>query len=291
MNDKIKAVEWYKIAAKYPTYFYGQLAIHKHRTLDSVGAESDIILPGDPEITEGDIRFITKLMPVKIAYLMALMGQKSDAVKVIDYAINNSEREGHIAVIMKLVNEVGDRELDVKVSKIAARKNVVFIKDKFQVLKEVGKDPYAPLVHAIIKQESGFAVMALSSVGAVGFMQLMPDTAKLVAKQIGVPYSKEKLSNDTKYNVILGSYYIKSLIDKFDGSEILAIASYNAGPGAVQRWINEFYDPRKEKDIDKVVDWIELITYAETRNYVQRIMENLIVYKYIMSRSNYDELK
>ena len=291
MDDKVKAIEWYKIAAKYPTYFYGQLAIHKHRMLDSIGAQSDIILPSDPEVTEGDIRFIAKLMSIKIAYLMAIMGQKADAVKIIEYAVNNSDREGQIAVIMKLVNEIGDRELDVKVSKIAARKNVVFIKDKFQILKEVGKDPYAPLVHAIIKQESGFAITALSSVGALGFMQLMPDTAKIVARQVGVPYSKKKLSQDTKYNVILGSYYIKSLIDKFDGSEILAIASYNAGPGATQRWVDEFYDPRKEKDIDKVVDWIELITYAETRNYVQRIMENLIVYKYIMSRSNYDELK
>jgi soluble lytic murein transglycosylase len=89
----------------------------------------------------------------------------------------------------------------------------------------------------------------------------------------------------------LGSHYIKKLIDRFDGSEMLAIASYNAGPNATQRWINEFYDPRKEKDLDKVVDWIELITYSETRNYVQRIMENLIVYKYLMSRSNYDSLK
>jgi soluble lytic murein transglycosylase len=91
--------------------------------------------------------------------------------------------------------------------------------------------------------------------------------------------------------VRLGSHYIKQLITRFDGSEMLAIASYNAGPNATQRWINEFYDPRKEKDIDKVVDWIELITYSETRNYVQRIMENLIVYKYLMSRTNYDSVQ
>jgi soluble lytic murein transglycosylase len=96
---------------------------------------------------------------------------------------------------------------------------------------------------------------------------------------------------DIKYNVQLGSHYIKKLIDRFEGSEMLAIASYNAGPNATQRWINEFYDPRQEKDIDRVVDWIELITYSETRNYVQRIMENLIVYKYLMSRSNYDVVR
>jgi len=122
-------------------------------------------------------------------------------------------------------------------------------------------------------------------------MQLMPETAKLVAKDLGVKYDRKKLATDIKYNVILGSHYIKGLIDDFDGSEMLAIASYNAGPNATKRWIREFYDPRKEKDIDRVVDWIELISYSETRNYVQRIMENLIVYKYLMSRTNYDSIK
>jgi len=122
-------------------------------------------------------------------------------------------------------------------------------------------------------------------------MQLMPNTAKLVAKDMGIPYDKHKLATDITYNVRLGSFYIQKLIERFDGSEMLAIASYNAGPNATKRWINEFYDPRKEDDINKVVDWIELITYSETRNYVQRIMENLIVYKYLMSRANYDDVK
>jgi soluble lytic murein transglycosylase len=152
-------------------------------------------------------------------------------------------------------------------------------------------DEYAPLVHAIIKQESGFAQMAVSRVGALGYMQLMPATAKLVSKEIGIPYNQKKLTRDIRYNIRLGSFYIKKLIDEFEGSEMLAIASYNAGPNATRRWINEFYDPRKEKDQDKIVDWIELITYSETRNYVQRIIENMIVYKYLMSRNNYDLLK
>jgi len=191
---------------------------------------------------------------------------------------------------MKIVNEIGDRQIDAKISKVASRKNVFFIKDKFQIIKEVSSDEYAPLVHAIIKQESGFVPSALSKVGAIGFMQLMPATAKLVAKEVGIEYDKKKLATDISYNIKLGSHYIKKLINRFDGSEMLAIASYNAGPNATQRWINEFYDPRQEKDLDKVVDWIELITYSETRNYVQRIMENLIVYKYLMSRKNYDDV-
>ncbi len=291
MGEKSKANDWYKIAIKYPTYFYGQLAIHKHRVLDSVGSQNDIILPKDPDILTSDIKSIAKEDSLKTAYILALIGDKSNSTKIFEYAVANAKTDGEIAVIMKVVNEIKNQELDVKISKAAAKRNVFFIKDKFQIIKEIENDHHAPLVHAIIKQESGFAPSALSSVGAIGFMQIMPDTAKLVSKKMGIEYSKHKLATDVNYNVILGSYYIKSLIDQFNGSELLAIASYNAGPGASQRWISSFYDPRDQKDIDKVVDWIELITYSETRNYVQRIMENLIVYKYLMSRVNYDEIK
>jgi soluble lytic murein transglycosylase len=291
MEDKEKAIEWYKISTRYPIFFYGQLGIHKHRALDPIGAQSDIILPKDPEITLRDLNAMSQSQTAQIAYLLTIMGDKSNAVKIFEWLVNKSTSEGQIAVIMKLINEIGDRQIDSKISRIASKKNVFFIKDKFQIVKEVINDEYAPLVHAIIKQESGFAPMAVSQVGAIGFMQLMPSTAKLVAKDIGIDYDKNKLATNITYNVRLGSHYIKKLIDRFEGSEMLAIASYNAGPNATQRWINEFYDPRKEQNIDKVVDWIELITYSETRNYVQRITENLIVYKYLMSRSNYDAVK
>ncbi len=291
MNKKDQAIEWYKTGSKYPIFFYGQLSLHKHRMLDSLGAQNDIILPKDPDITGRDMNKISESKAAQVAYLLAITGDKTNAGKIFEWLIINSSSEGQIAVIMKIINEIGDRQLDAKLSRIAAKKNVFFIKDKFQIVKEVTSDEYAPLVHAIIKQESGFAPMALSQVGAIGFMQLMPGTAKLVARDMGITYDKHKLATDIKYNVQLGSHYIKKLIDRFDGSEMLAIASYNAGPNATQRWINEFYDPRKEKDLDRVIDWIELITYSETRNYVQRIMENLMVYKYLMSRSNYDVVR
>ena len=124
------------------------------------------------------------------------------------------------------------------------------------------------------------------------FVHINYDGSKFIFQtpEMNIPFDKNKLATDISYNIKLGSFYIKKLIDRFEGSEILAIASYNAGPNATQRWINEFYDPRSQNDIDKVVDWIELITYSETRNYVQRIMENLIVYKYLMAKSNYDKI-
>ena len=85
---------------------------------------------------------------------------------------------------------------------------------------------------------------------------------------------------------MLGSYYINSLIKQFNGSQILAIASYNAGPAAVNRWIKDYGDPREMKDIKDIVNWMELIRYSETRNYVQRIIENSIVYEYVLDKFN-----
>jgi soluble lytic murein transglycosylase len=266
------------------------LAIHKHRTIDKEGAKNDIILPEDPQIYLSDMKNISQSKATQVAYLLALMGDKANSAKIFEWVVNNSKTDGQVAVIIKIINELGDRPLDAKIARVAAKKNVFFIKDKFQIVQEVLKDDHAPLIHAIIKQESAFLPSAVSQVGAIGFMQLMPETAKLVAKEMNIPFDKKKLATDISYNIKLGSFYIKKLIDRFEGSEILAIASYNAGTNATQRWINEFYVPRSQNDIDKVVDWIELITYSETRNYVQRIMENLIVYKYLMAKSNYDKI-
>jgi soluble lytic murein transglycosylase len=291
MQDNEAAIKFYKEGTNYPTFFYGQLAIHKHRNLDPLGAEKDIILPKNPEINERDMLKISESRAAQIGYILAMSGDKTNASKIFEWLINNSPTDGQIAVVMKIINEIGDKEIDAKISRVAARKNVFFIKEKFQIVKEVYQDEYAPLVHAIIKQESGFAQMAVSRVGALGYMQLMPATAKLVAKELGIKYDQAKLTRDIQYNIRLGSFYIKKLIDQFSGSEMLAIASYNAGPNATKRWIDEFYDPRLEKDHNKIIDWIELITYSETRNYVQRIIENMIVYKYLMSRNNYDQLQ
>ena len=291
MGDKDLALKWYKIAIKYPIFFYGQLAIHKHRLLDPFGSRNDTILPKEPEVTKFDMARLSKIQPLQIAFILHNMGHPDYATKIIEKLVAQSKSKTQIAAIMSFIKNFGDKALEVKISRAASKKDVFFIRDKFQMVDAIEDDEYAPLVHAIIKQESGFAPMAVSRVGAIGYMQLMPDTAKTVAKDLGVRYSKWKLARNIKYNVRLGSFYIKKLIDRFDGSELLAVAAYNAGPHNAKRWIEEFYDPRQTKDIDKVVDWIELITYSETRNYVQRITENLIVYKYLMSRKNYDSVK
>ena len=138
------------------------------------------------------------------------------------------------------------------------------------------------LAYAIARQESEFNIGAVSHAGARGLLQLMPGTAREVAKKEGLPYSAGRLTTDAAYNATLGAAYLGEQLGRFDGSYVLTFIGYNAGPGRAREWIKRYGDPRG-KDIDAVVDWIERIPYAETRSYVQRVMENYQVYKMRLS--------
>jgi len=142
--------------------------------------------------------------------------------------------------------------------------------------------PNQELILAVIRQESEFDSTANSSAGAKGMMQLMPYTAKLVSKQAKIGYSRSKLTTNPDYNINLGSYYLATLLEEFDGSYPFAIAGYNAGPKRVRFWKKINKNPQK-KQID-YVNWIELIKFNETRNYVQRVLENINVYRYMLSK-------
>ena len=142
--------------------------------------------------------------------------------------------------------------------------------------------PSQEIILAIARQESEFDAKANSRVGAKGMMQLMTYTAKLVAKQAKLPYSKSRLTLDAEYNIKLGSHYLAGLILEYDGSYPFAIAAYNAGPKRVKYWKKLNKNPQKNQ-ID-YVNWIELIKFKETRNYVQRVLENYNVYRYILEQ-------
>jgi soluble lytic murein transglycosylase len=135
---------------------------------------------------------------------------------------------------------------------------------------------------AIIRQESEFDARAHSYAGARGIMQIMTYTARIVAKRAKLPYSKKKLTSDPSYNIKLGSYYIAELLEQYEGSYPFSIAAYNAGPKRVAYWNKINGNPQKRK-ID-YVNWIELIKFRETRNYVQRVLENVNVYKYMLRK-------
>ena len=193
--------------------------------------------------------------------------QKDKTPKAYRFAAEHMEKKGnsHIAV---------------KISKKAVKKGLFLTKQSYPTitkhLKNINYTEWA-LIHALIRQESMFDVNAKSSAGARGLMQLMPRTARHLAKSSGVPYRKSWLMSNPKYNITLGSYYIAQLINRYDGSYPLALAAYNAGPSRVNEWLNLFGDPRKG-EVD-MIDWIEIIPIYETRNYVQRVMEGVYIYR------------
>lgn len=133
------------------------------------------------------------------------------------------------------------------------------------------------MIYAITRQESAFDGKAVSHAGARGLMQLMPATARETARSVGLPYDVARLTSDPGYNARLGASHLGDLVSRWNGSYILAIASYNAGPGNVRKWIAAYGDPRSP-NVD-AIDWVERIPFNETRNYVQRVMENLQVYR------------
>ncbi|MBP6986571.1 MAG: lytic transglycosylase domain-containing protein [Alphaproteobacteria bacterium] len=138
-----------------------------------------------------------------------------------------------------------------------------------------GVDPH--LIHAIIRQESGFNTAITSPAGAMGMMQLMPQTASYLAKKHGYAHENKKLHQDPQYNILLGTHYLKEMLDEFNGSYVLAIAAYNCGPNPVKKWIEKFGDPRTDQ-VD-TLDFIERIPYAETREYVKSVLANYYVYQ------------
>ena len=181
----------------------------------------------------------------------------------------------------ELANRLGRIDLGVWIARQAGRDRIIIITHGFPVPPfSLPSSPERALQLAIMRQESNFDSGAQSPAGALGLMQLMPPTARAMAKLTKQPYNISKLKSDPAYNVRLGSVYLNSLVAEFDGSYIMAAAGYNAGPSRAKQWARTFGDPRLP-NVD-AVDWVEAIPFSETRNYVQRVMENVMVYRAIL---------
>jgi soluble lytic murein transglycosylase len=153
------------------------------------------------------------------------------------------------------------------------------------ILPEGWPTPYRPpvttpepaFIHAITRQESNFDTEAVSGANARGLMQLLPSTATLVARRLGTQVSVAQLTQSPETNMRLGAAYLEQMLERYAGALPLAAAAYNAGPGRVDQWLGTYGDPRGG-DVD-MLDWMEQIPFTETRNYVQRVIENVMVYR------------
>ena len=180
----------------------------------------------------------------------------------------------------KLARDAGRTEIAVYIARRAAQDGVVLRDLGYPTLVVDGELPLNPaLLHALVRQESAFDTGAHSRAGARGLMQLMPATAKRVARDLAIKgHSISRLTNDPLHNLTLGSAYLDARLVQYEGSMVMALAAYNAGPHRVNKWLKENGDPRSS--LDDSIDWIESIPFSETRNYVQRILETLPIYRW-----------
>ncbi|SCA55076.1 conserved exported hypothetical protein [Candidatus Terasakiella magnetica] len=275
LNKAQEAKTWYEKAAQYPTAYYGQLASERLGKKSKVSVN----LKAQPNRQERITFEQSELVDV-VTFLQRL-GER-DEMRSFIYQLNTmSTTAGWRTLVAELAIKAGRPDLAVYVGKKALREGHGVIEAAYPVLDEklMRKTPEAALVHGIVRQESAFYEKAKSRAGARGLMQLMPRTAYRLAKQKNYRYSRKKLTSSPKMNVWLGSEYLDVLLKKFKGSYVLSLASYNAGPHRARQWIREFGDPRTD-DRDYVIDWVEQIPFSETRNYVQRVLENVQIYRY-----------
>ncbi len=273
--------KWYLEGSKYLTTYYGQLSHMKVKPNESYQLDSLM------ELDKSYIQEFYNKKLVATVYLLHELKKSKYTKHILRYLANEDIDKGSEILAAKLATDISRFDFAIQVSKIASYQKRFHNKYNYPIIStptKVGnrKIPESALILSIIRQESEFDISANSRVGAQGLMQLMPYTAKTVSKQAKLGYSKSKLTKSPEYNINLGSFYIAGLILEYDGSYPFAIAAYNAGPKRVKYWKKLNKNPQKNQ-ID-YVDWIELIKFKETRNYVQRVLENFNVYRYILSQ-------
>ena len=281
LGDKEQSLKWYKEASKYLTTYYGQLAFLK---LDPNGKFE---LKKDMEVDSKYRYIFFNKELVKIVYLLDELKKDKYTKFVLRHLANDNIKRGSEILAAELATSIERYDFAIQVSKIASYQKRFHNKYNYPIIstpKYINKRkiPESALILSIIRQESEFDLSANSHAGAKGLMQLMPYTAKLVSKQAKLPYSKSRLTKDPEYNINLGSHYIAGLILQYDGAYPFAVAAYNAGPNRVKYWKKINKNPQK-KQIN-YIDWVELIKFRETRNYVQRVLENYNVYRYILEK-------
>jgi len=271
-GQKEIAAQWYVTAAKHGSSFYGQMAAAH------LPADARPPLDEEPKPIKAEREAFENHDLVRLTRILSVMNVDHLVRRLIRHMAQEMERSVDFSLLAQLALDLGRPHDAVYVSRQAIKKGVILTETGYPMLRlEKGLGIGPDIVFGLIRQESGFERTVVSSAGARGFMQLMPATAKAVAARHNMQYRKEQLTGDYHYNVALGSAYLKGLIDRFDGSLILSLAGYNAGPYRARQWIKEFGDPRK--GVEEALDWIEMIPFTETRNYVQRVLENITVYR------------
>jgi soluble lytic murein transglycosylase len=271
-GQQAQSNSWLEQAAANPDQFYGQLA------LERLGRRVTPPSPAMATPSSAQRSAFAARPLVQAAKALGDLGRWSDQSLFVRAIAEQAETESDRILAAQFGRTIGRQDLGVWVAREARNKGQSFYDPAGfpEVTLPQAYQHHWALAHGITRQESSFDRAAVSHAGARGLMQLMPGTAREQAAKVGLPYDFGRLTSDPAYNVMLGSSYFGRLLDEWGGQAAMAVASYNAGAGNVRKWVRANGDPRGGTDI---VTWIEAIPYSETRNYVQRVLENAVVYE------------
>lgn len=259
-------------AAATPELFYGQLALERLGRIVPAPAGTPSLL-----VTDAQRKAFYDKPLVRAVRMLGQQGRYSDQSQFVRALSESLDNDADRLLATELATYIYRPDLSVWTARSARNNGSAFYyRAAFPTHSNgVPSGRVWSLVHGITRQESSFDKAIVSHAGARGMMQLMPGTAREQAGKSGLGYDYGRLTSDPDYNVMLGSAYFQRLLATWDGSYPLAVAAYNAGSGNVRKWVNAYGDPRGNIDI---VSWIEKIPFTETRGYVQRVLENTVVY-------------
>ncbi|WP_257539121.1 lytic transglycosylase domain-containing protein [Sphingobium sp. CFD-1] len=274
-GDTAAANSYFQQAAVFPDQFYGQLSLERlSRPIPAPAAYERPV-----EISAADRAAFNNRSVVRAVRALGAMGYWEDQSKFARAIANNADSDSDHYLAAELAKSIGRPDMGVMVGRRAVSSGLTGYGES--AFPRVPVPPSAQsnwtMVHAIARQESQFDRAAISHAGARGLMQLMPGTAREQAGKLGMGYNPGSLTTDTSYNIMLGSSYFERMMSYYGGSYPLAVAAYNAGPGNVNKWLAANGDPRLPGG--DWLRWIENIPIYETKNYVQRVLENAVVYE------------
>jgi soluble lytic murein transglycosylase len=275
LNDKAAARKYYEMSARYPTAYYGQLA-RARLGIDKV----ELRMPPQPQLA-GSSTVANEI--VRAADLLYAIGERDI---VVAFGADLAEQSTDVAAMSALAEEMrrhNDAHAMLELGKTALGRGLPLDAYAFPTIgipehTQFGQPIELSVIYSVARTESAFDQRDRSSAMAVGLMQVTPEAGKDTAKRFNVKYDWDKMVSDPVYNTQMGAAEISALLAEYKGNFIMTFAGYNAGRGRVRDWIKAYGDPR-DPAVDPV-DWAERIPFSETRNYVQRVMENLLVYQH-----------
>jgi soluble lytic murein transglycosylase len=276
LGNKSRSRYWYENAGRGVTFFYGQVALRR------LGKSGDAPYV-EPRVGSGDAEelgykrvFLSKPL-VRIATKLHKAGIVRLSRIYLHHMINTTTDPRFFSMAAQLAYRMNHVDAGVYASRVAEEQGLILNRSGYPWIRLRGTESYPSLIMALVRQESSFNVKAKSSSGARGLMQLMPQTARYVSRKRGLPFAARRLTEDPHYNILLGDWYLDSMLERFGGHLVLALSAYNAGPGSVERWLKSLGRPGV--DIESTLAFIERIPYGETKRYVKKVLANFTMYR------------